>query len=101
MVPTLPIVITLALLATPGAAQDIPSPYDGAIAEHGQRQLEDTLSRRRLEQAQQSRKAAPGSIDSRRRSSCAALPGFVRQHGRDDPRVQKLTALCRRGGYIR
>lgn len=65
----------LALIAAPGAAQDIPSPYDGAVAEFGQRQLESTLARRQIEQAQASRKSS-GSLDARRRASCAALPRY-------------------------
>ncbi|WP_144033631.1 hypothetical protein [Sphingomonas guangdongensis] len=41
------------VLASATTAQDIPSPYSDAIAQGAQRQLEDSLSRRRLQQARE------------------------------------------------
>lgn len=48
-----------------------------------------------------SRTARTSSARARQQAACAGLPQFRAQHGAGDGRVQRLTALCREGGYLR
>lgn len=48
-----------------------------------------------------SRAVRGSSVRARQQAACAGLPQFRAQHGSGDERVQRLTALCREGGYLR
>lgn len=85
---------------TPLAAQDIPSPYDGAVAEHGQRQMMDRLAKRRLEQAyQRQRGATHRDVSPRAKATCRNKAQAAATLGRNDPKVRQLYALCAQAGY--
>lgn len=83
----------------PVLAQDIPSPYEGAIAEQGQRQMMDRLAKRRLEQAYQRRGVARTGLSPRARATCRNKARAAADWGRNDPRVRRLYALCAQAGY--
>lgn len=87
--------------AVPAGAQDISSPYDSAITDHAQIQLESNLAKRRLQQAQQRRSTTRTGIPS------TAISPRSRAICRDKERLtsrlpaakaQRLYALCAQVG---
>lgn len=98
--PRMTIMYALGLATAPAVAQDIPSPYEGAIAEHGQRQLVDTLGKRRLQQAQQGRhNGDTPALSSRARATCGNKGRAAANLGRNHPKVRQLYTLCAQAGY--
>lgn len=87
----------LILVAAPVAAQDIPSPYESAITDHAQIQLQSTLAKRRLQQAQE-RNGQQGSTSAiRARAICADKDRVAARM--PEAKARQLFALCARAGY--
>lgn len=94
------VICGLGITAAPVAAQDIPSPYEGALAEQGQRQMMDTLARRRWQQAQQRRHGRRAiALSPKARATCLNKARAARNFGRSDPKVRRVCALCAQAGY--
>lgn len=91
----LPLAALLLLLA-PGAARAQDGVFDMG-------QLTGTLSQDHNTQRERARarqqRPAPSTLARRNARACAAMPTFRARFGARDPRVLRLTALCRRAGY--
>lgn len=91
---------TIPLAATALAIAATPTPIvaQGAF---DMGQLTATVSTDHVTQSERARaqRGNPNRVTSRQAAACAGLPQFRAQYGANNPKVMKLTRLCRNAGY--
>lgn len=86
-------------VSLPAHAQDISSPYDSAITDHAQTQLESTLSRRRIQQAQQRKREPLSSAEVKKVNAACRDKKRVAAGFSSAAAVRKFYAACATMGY--
>lgn len=88
------IVPLLVLASAPAQAQDV---YENAITNHAEVVTQGKILDRNLQIAR-NRQNARNGVTPAQAQACANKERFRREHGAEEPRVQRLYALCRQRG---